>query len=327
MAGATAGVVVTRWAGTPVLVTGAAGFIGANLVRRLVELGAQVTALVHPSSSLWRLEDLSGDLAVQRVDITDSGRLAAAMRGIAPEIVFHLAAKGAASHDVSARQLFTINLLGTLNLLAATDALSYRRFVHTGGSSEYGPRPVPLRETDRLEPVTSYGASKAAATLACQQWAREHGRPLVVLRPFSVYGPWESPSRLIPTAIRSAFEGHALPLTPPGCHRDFVYVDDVVDACLLAATHDAGDGEILNVGTGRQSSNEEVIRIVERVSGRSIDTRIGEYPPRRSDTAHWSADTAKAEQVLGWKARRTLETGLQSTVAWWSGRPQPELRA
>jgi UDP-glucose 4-epimerase len=95
-------------------------------------------------------------------------------------------------------------------------------------------------------------------------------------------------------------------------------VDDVVEACVIAATRDVTPGEIVNVGTGRQSSNEEVVGIIERVSGCVIQKRVGEYRARLSDTTHWVADTAKAEQVLGWKASRSLEAGLRDSVAWWA---------
>lgn len=311
---------MTHWADTSVLLTGAAGFIGANLTRRLLALGAHVHALVRPGTDMWRLVDVAASLAIHRVDVSDRAGLGAAVRRTEPEIIFHLAAHGAARHDVDAAQLFSTNVLGTLHVLEAAESVSYRRLVHIGGSSEYGPRAAPLRETDRLEPLTPYGASKAAATLASQQYARANERPIVILRPFSVYGPWEPASRLIPTATLAAFEGRELPLTPPGYRRDLVYVDDVVDACLLAATHDVPRGEIVNVGTGRQWSNEEVVGIIERLSGGVIQRRLGEYRPRLSDTTHWVADPAKAERVLGWKANCSLEAGLQQSVAWWAHR-------
>ena len=306
-----------RWQGTRVLVTGAAGFIGANLVRRLVDEGAEVHALVRPTTALWRLEDAAARVTLHCADVLDPPALRAAAVASEPEFVFHLAADGAKSHDADAARLLQANAVGTLNLLAATAPLAYARLVHVGGSSEYGPHDEPLKETDRLEPVTAYGASKAAATLVCQQFARAHQRPIIIVRPFSVYGPWETPTRLIPTAIVAAFEQRELLLTPPGYRRDLVHVADVVDACLLAAACDAAPGEVVNIGTGRQWTNEEVVRTIERVSGRQIRTRVGHYRPRLSDTAHWVADVSKSERLLGWRAARTLEAGLQETVAWW----------
>jgi nucleoside-diphosphate-sugar epimerase len=267
---------------------------------------------------MWRLQDVTSQVDIHRVDMSDRAGLSAAVRRAAPDIVFHLAADGAARHDADPAQLFATNVLGTLHLLAAVEPLAYHRYVHIGGSSEYGPHQSPLRESDRLQPVTPYGASKAAATLATQQHARAHGRPIVILRPFSVYGPWEAPSRLIPTATVAALENRDLPLTGRGYRRDLVHVDDVVDACVIAARCDLPAGEIVNVGTGRQSSNEEVVGIIERVCGCAIQTRVGDYRPRLSDTTHWVADTSKAEQLLGWKASRSLEDGLRESVAWWT---------
>jgi nucleoside-diphosphate-sugar epimerase len=308
----------TRWHGTSVLITGAAGFIGANLVRRLIELGADVHALVRQSTSLWRLEDVASQLVVHRADLLDPAALRATVHASMPEFIFHLAARGASSHDLDAAQLLQANTLGTLHLLEATQPFPYARFIHVGGSSEYGPHAEPLKESDRLEPATSYGASKAAATLACQQFARAQGRPVVIVRPFSVYGPWEAPSRLIPTAILAAFEQRELPLTSPGYRRDLVYVADVVEALLLAATRDIAPGEIVNVGTGQEWTNEEVVRTIERVSGRPIHARVGDYRPRLSDSAHWVADVTKAARLLGWKAERTLDVGIEDTISWWA---------
>ncbi|MGB2713495.1 MAG: NAD-dependent epimerase/dehydratase family protein [Vicinamibacterales bacterium] len=306
----------SRWHGSSVLITGAGGFIGANLARRLVHLGARVHAVLRPSTPLWRLEDVVSSLVIHRADMTERVDLERAVRRAEPAVVFHLAAQGASRHGVEAAQLFHTNVVGTLNLLVATECQSVARFVQLGGSSEYGPRTSALCETDRLEPVTPYGVSKAAATLTCQQYARANGRGIVILRPFSVYGPWEAASRLIPTAMLAALEDRELPLTPLGYRRDLVYVDDVVDACLMAAVQDVAPGEILNVGTGRHWTNEEVISTIERVCGRPIRVRVGQFQPRLSDTSHWVADTSKTERVLGWKATRTLEAGLAETVAW-----------
>ena len=315
---------MTTCSGASIVVTGAAGFIGANLVRRLAALGARVHAIVAPSSALWRLED-DPALVLHRADLTDAAALEGVMHRAAPDLVFHLAARGASRHGLGTATLAHANVVGTANLLEATARLPLVRFVHVGGSSEYGPRDTPMREDDRLDPITPYGASKAAATLLCRQHARAHGRPLVVLRPFSVYGPWESPSRLVPSAIRAALDGYELPLTAPGFRRDLVHVDDVVDACLAAATIELPPGEIVNVGSGQEWTNEEVVGAISDVTGRVIRTRPGAYDARLSDTAHWVADIRKAEQLLGWTPRRMLREGLEQTVRWWTAQPAETL--
>jgi nucleoside-diphosphate-sugar epimerase len=309
-----------EWAGRRVLVTGAGGFIGANLARRLVDENADVHAMVRPQGDLSRLADVRTRLSLHSADMRDAPSVRVALRSAAPEFVFHVAAGGVLDRTADLDGLLATNAVGTAILLAAAEPLCVRRFVHVGGSSEYGPQPCPLRESDPLQPITPYGVSKAAATLAAQQAARARGFPVIVLRPFSVYGPWEAPSRLIPTAVAAALHGTELRLTLPGFRRDLVHVADVVDACLTAAGSSAPPGEVFNIGTGVQWANEEVVAMVAHACGRPVRTRVGAYQPHASDTACWVADTSKSQDELGWRARRTLEDGLAETVRWWSSR-------
>lgn len=310
--------------GARVLVTGAAGFVGANLARALLEEGAEVHGLVRPGTSSWRLAGLTGELALHAADLTDVEGLGGAVAAARPEVVFHTAAAGGHPASRSERETaLRVSVLGTANLLEELRWNEVGRFVHVGSSLEYGPKPGPLTETDVLEPATFRGAAKAAATLVCLQLAHEAGRPVTVLRPLSVYGPWEQPSRLVPSAVRAARYGEPLPLTAPGVGRDFVFVDDVVEACLLAAR--AGgevDGEIVNVGSGIQTSNEELVAAVERVTGSRIVTLPGRHPSSPPDTGTWLADVTKARELLGWTPRHTLEQGLAETVEWLRAREE-----
>jgi nucleoside-diphosphate-sugar epimerase len=136
----------------------------------------------------------------------------------------------------------------------------------------------------------------------------------VILRPFSIYGPFESATRLVPTAIRRALDGKPLPLTRGRFVRDFVFVDDVVDACLLAADRAGIDGETFNVGTGTETSNQEVVAVVEKVLGCRIDVDLGGYEAHASDTHCWRADPTKAREKLSWQASVSFEEGVHRTV-------------
>jgi nucleoside-diphosphate-sugar epimerase len=206
-------------------------------------------------------------------------------------------------------------VLGTSNLLEAIGSLAYRRFVHVGSSLEYGPRARPLTETDALRPTTFRGVTKAAAALLCQQAAVSDERPIVVVRPFSVYGYWER-GRLVPTAILSALRGRPMSLTTPGYRRDLVFVEDVVEACLRAGEADDIVGETINVGSGEQWSNEEVVEAVQALSGTRIPLSIGAHAASCSDTGHWVADIRRAKELLGWEPEHTLTQGLEKTIAW-----------
>lgn len=316
---------MSYFSGKRVLVTGAAGFIGSNLVRRLLEEGASVHALVRPTSDLWRLDEVRARLSLAFIDVARREEVSRGLQSAAPQVVFHLAARGVAERDVPGMVILETNVLGTFHLLEASRSLGCERFVHVGSSTECGRKNEPIKESDCLEPSTLRGASKAAATLLCQQVARAEKRSLVILRPFSVYGPREAPGRLVPTAIRAALDGLEMPLTSSVYRRDLVFVEDVVEACLMAAERDLPPGEVFNIATGREWSNEEVVAIVESVSGRPIRTRVGEFPARENDNAHWVADIAKAGRLLGWTPRHTLAAGLEKAIAWWSRVREPVL--
>ncbi|MBI5379525.1 MAG: NAD-dependent epimerase/dehydratase family protein [Nitrospirae bacterium] len=303
--------------GKRILVTGAAGFIGVNLTRELIRRGAEVHALIRPGTRLWRIVEIAPQMFLHAADLVEREALRTILAEIRPELLFHLAVPGGHPRLPEEREGHLKSVvMGTLYLLDALCLLDVSRFIHVGGSVEYGPSARPLNESDRLEPLSFRGVSKAAATLLCQQYARENKRPVVILRPFSVYGPWEAPTRFIPSAIRAALSGQPLRLTPPGYRHDFVYVEDVVEACLRAASEDLRPGEVMNIGSGQQWSNEDVVELVQSVTGQRIATRIGEYPARPFDTSHWVADIGKAKRLLGWEPRHPLRSGLEKTVAW-----------
>ena len=301
-------------AGTRVLVTGAAGFVGANLVRRLLAEGAEVHALVRPGGEAWRLAEVRDQLRVHAADVTDAAAVGAAFAAARPAVVFHTAAYGAGPGQRDAVRMASVNVLGTAVVLASAEEHGCDAFVHLGGSSEYGPHGEPLREEMPPEPVTSVRRVEGGRHRPRAARGARWGRPAVVLRPFSVYGPWEAPGRLVPTAIRAALTGASLPLTAPGYRRDLVFVADVVDAMLRAAATPSAVGEVVNVGTGVQTANEELVAAVERATGRTIAVEPGVYPARASDTSHWVADTAKAERILGWTAAHDLAAGLAATL-------------
>jgi nucleoside-diphosphate-sugar epimerase len=207
------------------------------------------------------------------------------------------------------------HVLGTERLLDAAAATGCARFIQLGSSTEYGPSDLPHDEDQRLAPTSLYGATKAASSLLGLARAHSGLLPVAVLRPFAVYGPWDRPGGLVPSAIRAALDGSPLPLTGPGLRRDWVFVDDVADACLRALDGRA-DGEVVNVGTGTQTANEEIVRAVEETTARSIDVRPGSLEPRPWDAPTWVASTGKAKALLGWEANAPIGEGLSRTVAW-----------
>jgi nucleoside-diphosphate-sugar epimerase len=296
------------------LVTGAGGFIGSRLVRALLDDEADVHAIVRPGGARDRLADARG-AAVHEVDLSDLDGLERTVRSVRPELVLHAAFPfGHPSSRAERLRMVHDGVLGTFNVLEAVSAAGAARVVHFGSTLEYGPRSVPLAESEPLTPSTWRGGAKAASALLALQTARSLGVELIVLRPFSVYGPWESPRRLIPTLVRAALTGEEVSLVP-GPRHDFVFVDDVVEAALGALTAPLPNGEAFNLGTGIERRNEEVAALVEDVC--SVRLRIHlEHPGSPADAEHWVADVEKSVRLLGWRARTSLRDGLAKTVEW-----------
>jgi nucleoside-diphosphate-sugar epimerase len=303
--------------GASVLVTGAGGFLGANLTRALLARGAQVHAVLRPGGASARLAELAGRIRPWSAELGVDDGIEEAVAASRPRFVFHLAARGGHPADAGARAAaLRTDVLGTAQLLEALASGPCERFVHVGSSLEYGPWNEPLRESLPLAPATFRGVSKAAAGIVAQGYARALGRPVVALRPFSVYGPWEQPGRLVPTLLRAALGDGRVDLTGPGVRRDLVYVEDVVEACLMALEAPVEPGVAINVGSGRQWSNEEVVAAVEAVTGRRLQVAVGRHPPRAADTGYWVADLEQAHRLLGWRPRRSLHEGLSRTLDW-----------
>lgn len=295
------------------LITGVTGCVGANLARAALQAGAEVHGFVRESSDLWRIESIQSECRLHVVDLKHEEIVRAVVRSIRPEFVFHCAVER--SRDPLA--MVRGNVVGTANLLEATRPFEHAPFIHLGSSQEYGPRDVPLVESLSLEPATDYAASKACSTLLARQAACSQSRPVVVLRLFHVYGPWELSKRLVPTAMNAAVQGTRLNLTPRGYRRDFIHVDDVVRACFLAAQADGVSGQAINIGSGTETTNEDLVEMVQEVVGHAIDVRVNAYTPHHTDTSlRWVADNRLARELLGWKPRLSLKDGLKETYSW-----------
>jgi UDP-glucose 4-epimerase len=278
---------------TRALVTGAGGFVGSHLVRRLRNDGWQVTALTRADA-----------------DFANPAAVARAVRAADPDVAFHLVAARAAGSAAERAATAAVNTASSLWLV---DALPdrCRAVVRLGSSTEYAASDLPMDERTPLAPRSFFGATKAAGSLLLTAAAERRGLRSAVLRAFQVYGPGDSPGRLVPSVLRAARTGETLPLTGPGCRRDWVWVGDVVDACVRAAVSDGlGSSAVLNLGTGVQTANEELVALVERVTGRRVRTQVGAHPGREWDTGSWRCDPSAAREQLGWVAAVTLIDGL-----------------
>lgn len=305
-----------------VIVTGGTGFVGANLVRRLIQDGHQPVLFVRPGFASWRIDSIHRQITVHEVDLSDAAGLVSAIDATRPKWVFHLAAHGAYSWETDDEQMYLTNVVGTANLLEATSRVGVEAFVNTGSSSEYGRLDHAPSEDEVGRPDTPYGVTKAAATALCVAAASTHTARIRTLRLYSAYGPFEDPRRLLPALVVHGLRGMFPPLVSPQTARDFVYVDDVVDALMLAAEDTVGEpGAIYNIGTGVQTTVGDAVEIGRRVMGIAAEPAWGTMPARVWDTDTWVADVRKSRDVLGWSARRSFEDGLRQMIEWLKSDP------
>jgi UDP-glucose 4-epimerase len=296
------------------LVTGGAGFIGSNLARALVLRGDEVRILDNFSTGNRRnLAELGGEIEVVEGELRSYERVHAATRGI--EVVFHQGALPSVPRSVQ-DPLTTgaVNVEGTLNVLLAARDEGVRRVVFASSSSVYGNSgELPRVETANPDPISPYGVSKLAAERYCVSFSRVYALETVALRYFNVFGPNQDPtsqySAVIPRFVTAIARGNRIPIYGDGTQRrDFTYVDNVVDANLVAADAEGANGLVLNVATGRSTSVNELANVI----GQLLDRPVGrdEHPPRAGDVRDSWADIARAGEVFGWKPRVSLEAGL-----------------
>jgi UDP-glucose 4-epimerase len=304
------------------LVTGAGGFVGANLAARLAEEGHDVVAWTHPGSPMWRLDHLADAVEVAPVELLDPEAVAAALRSANPEWVFHLAAHGAYSWQRDPELIMQTNLVATVRLLAACQEHDFAAFVHAGTSSEYGFQDHAPGEGELPEPNSDYATMKAAATMHCRFVAQRDDLHVVTLRLYSIYGPWEEPGRLMPTLVARGLEGRLPPLASPDTPRDFVSVGDAERAILLAAERDDVErGSVFNIASGRETKLREVFEVARAELGIAAEPEWGTEPQRSWDAAVWVGDPSKASDHLGWSAEDDLPTGFARLADWLRSHP------
>lgn len=298
-----------------VFITGGNGFVGSNLAKFLVEKKFDVNLLVRKKSDLWRLKSIIKKVKLHIGNIEEKQRLSEIIKQINPKYIIHLSSYGNTSSENDLNLMVKINILGLKNLLEVSENINYKSLIISGSSSEYGFKNKSMKETDYLLPNSYYSATKGAATLIAQSFAFEKNKPISILRLFSVFGPFEENNRLIPIIIKKAIKQEKIFITKGPIRRDFIFIDDVVNAFYKTMNHKINNGSIINIGTGKQYTNEEVVKIIEKIL--KIKLEIGNYPKKVWDTKNWVANINKAKKELNWQPQYSLEKGLKKTVLWY----------
>lgn len=301
-----------------VLVTGATGFVGANLVRRLVKDNYEVHILTRETSNLWRIEEIYHELIDWKVDLNDLKNLKKIVEKINPEYIIHLAIYGGYPTQKDEKEIFNVNLFGTINLLKALENIDYKCFINTGSSSEYGKKNERMIETMLCEPNTNYGIAKLAATLYCQNKAKESNKVIGTLRLFSPYGPYEEKGRLFESVCNEIIEKKDLNLSNPKVARDFIYIEDVVEAYILVLKNpEKLKGNIFNICSGKQQRIEEIVEVIKLGIDETIKVNYNTNNGRSFDTLFWEGDNSKFKKIYNWELKNSLKQGIIETLNWY----------
>jgi UDP-glucose 4-epimerase len=306
------------------LITGGAGFIGSSLARALVGRGDKVRVIDNFfSGKRENLVDVAKDVELIEADIRDEAALGRALAGV--ELVFHEAAIPSVprsladpigSHDA--------NATGTLKVLQAAKKAGARRVVYAASSSAYGDTPtLPKVETMRPMPLSPYAVSKLAGEHYCQVFSGAYGLETVCLRYFNVFGPHQDPkseyAAVIPRFLTAALANQGVTIYGDGTQsRDFCFIDNTIEANLLAGSAPGASGGVFNVACGAAINLKEVVKLVGELAGHPVP--ITYAPGRVGDVKHSLADITAARQHLGYQGAVSFAEGLKRTFAWYAAR-------
>ena len=308
-----------------IIVTGGAGFIGSNLVEKLLEMGKSV--IIIDNLSTGKQENIShllekGALFYEH-DITDIEMLKRIFMLHKPKIVFHLAAQASVSRSVREPDFDArVNIIGSLNLLNLSVEYGVEKFVFssTGGAIYGDGVEVPTPETTCPNPISPYGIAKLSVEKYLEFFGKEKGLRYTSLRYGNVYGPRQDPygeAGVVAIFTERMLKDEEVVINGDGEYvRDYVYVSDVVEANILAM--EKGDGEVINIGTSRGTTVNELFGMLKEITGYSKDPVYG--PPRPGDLRKSVLDISRAREVLGWEPKVKLEDGLRMTVEWFKKR-------
>lgn len=300
----------------PIVIFGAGGFVGANLVKTLLQYRSDVYAVTSKPFIPWRIEDIDTK-KILHCNIIKKDQITRIFDEHQFKTIFDLAAYGAYSKQSNVELIYETNFMGLLHLLEISSQFSIKAFVHTGTSSEYGLNASAPKEDAPLQPNSHYAVTKASAAHMIKYYGTVKEMPVANLRFYSIYGPYEEPDRLIPQLIDKGMKGQFPPLVQPDISRDFVFIDDAVYATLLSSNLiQTIQGKSLNIASNRKTTIRDIAATVKEIFGLQSEPHWGDMPNRKWDLKEWYGDSSLAKELMGWENETLLKEGLIKTAAW-----------
>lgn len=298
---------------TKILITGSNGFIGANLLYRLLEFGEDVHILIRNKSNLWRIDKILPNCTKHIVDLTNAELIEKKINTIRPEIVYHCSTYGVSYLQKDPHIMFQTNVLGSLNLFNATLGKNYvKHIVNIGTSLEYGQKTGIIMEEEHERPNTLYGISKLSQTQLALYFAKNFDLPITTLRIFTGYGKFEEPKHLIGDIILGIITKKPIKIRTYSAKRDFIYIDDVIEALMRTANSEP-IRDIVNIGTGKEYSVKDIIEILSQFGRIKINNES--INDERANSEGY-ASTNKSKNLLNWTSTHSIEEGLRKTFEW-----------
>ena len=256
-----------------ILITGAAGFIGANLTRKLIKTGNEINILIKEASNLWRINDIVSNCNVHKIDLKKVDDVRNVVKKINPELVYHCAGHGIYPSQKNSAEIFSTNILGTFNLLdALNENNNLHRLVNLGSFFEY-----------LTNPTDPYTISKITQTKLAEHFFKEKKLPIITLRLFTPYGKFDSPGRLICDLMIALIRNKPLEIFSKYTKRDFIHIDDVITALEIASQQPDITGEIIDIGTGNEISVEEIVSMSNQLSDSELVINWNDTKQREVD--------------------------------------------
>lgn len=298
------------------LITGAAGFIGGNIIRKLIDEGKNVFPLIGPDSDTWRIDGLDIDPEnFLNVDITDFTALQEKVLKVKPTHILHLATYGVYRDQADQLKIFNTNVLGTANLLRVSLDLDIAAFINTGSVYEYGNLSGKQSESNIGRPRNMYDLAKIIGTQTATKFSQQYGLPVCTLRLFTAYGPYEDTRRLVPSVILNLMQGRDPNILAPQSIRDFIHVQDIADAYFQASLKKDWKGEVINVGSGQPVTVAHMVNQISTILGLDRSPLNSDLPIAPDDSQSW-ADLSITKKVLKWQPKKNLDDGLTQTIKW-----------